>query len=276
MLMRQHRTTHWCTIDDALGRLLDGVEGAPVLPDIHHVLFGAPNGSQEEYVRRADERGLRCVGTFGMTEIHCGFALQRIDGSLTERGAPGGYPINERSRVRARDPETGRLIEAGVVGDIEIYTPHMLLEYYGDQRASEAAFTQDGFLRTGDSGFVTAHGNYRFVARTDDALRLSGFLVSPAEIATFIESHPAIGACQVVGVMGPAGMKPIAFVKLRAGAVWDETALADYCRHHLASYKVPVRFAPVEEFPVTEGANGPKIQRVRLREMAQSLLDAST
>jgi len=104
-----------------------------------------------------------------------------------------------------------------------------------------------------------------------DVLRLGGFLVNPAEIEDHLQAHPAIDAAQVVAASTEKATRPVAFVVLAAGQTLDEVALRAHCEA-LAVYKRPVRFVALEAFPVTESANGMKIQRVRLRDLAQDLL----
>lgn len=111
-----------------------------------------------------------------------------------------------------------------------------------------------------------------FIARLGDALRLSGFLVSPAEIEDVLLQHASVESAQVVGVDTAAGVKPVAFVIPKAGADFDEPALIAHCAAHIAKFKVPLRVCALEAFPVTPGANATKIQKAKLRELAQKLL----
>ncbi len=105
-----------------------------------------------------------------------------------------------------------------------------------------------------------------------DALRLGGFLVSPAEIEAVVQEAPGIAACQVVAVQRAEGLLPVAFVVLQYGAALDEAAVAAHVTSRLARYKVPRRIFPIDAFPVTPGANATKIQKGKLREMAEALL----
>jgi fatty-acyl-CoA synthase len=115
-------------------------------------------------------------------------------------------------------------------------------------------------------------GRFVFLARMGDALRLGGCLVSPAEIEAVVQEAPGIAACQVVAVPRGEGPVPVAFVILQDGAALDEAAVIALVASRLASYKVPRRVLPVDAFPVTPGANATKIQKGRLREMAEALL----
>ncbi len=121
---------------------------------------------------------------------------------------------------------------------------------------------------------MTADGGFAFEARGGDVLRLGGFLVNPKEIEAVIEGFAAVAGAQVVGVDTRAGTRPYAFVTLADGHRFDEAALAAACADRLARFKVPTRIVALDAFPVTEGANGTKIQRQKLREMAAKLGDA--
>ena len=107
------------------------------------------------------------------------------------------------------------------------------------------------------------------------ALRLSGFPVSPTEIEDVLQQHASVQAAQVVGVETAAGVKPVAFVIPTTGAVFDEPALIAHCAAHIAKFKVPLRVRAIESFPITPGANATKIQKAKLRELAQALLAGS-
>jgi len=148
----------------------------------------------------------------------------------------------------------------------------MFTEYFGNRAATSAAITTDGFLRTGDLACDEGDGRFRYLARMGDSLRLGGFITSPAEIEAYIERDPAVENCQVVGVDGERGTQPVAFVIPRADQRFDAAALHAHCMHGLAKYKVPVRFIALDTFPMTMSANGEKIQRLKLRDMATAEL----
>jgi fatty-acyl-CoA synthase len=146
--------------------------------------------------------------------------------------------------------------------------------YYGDPQATAQALTEDGFYRSGDLGCTHADGRFTFLARMGDSLRLGGFLVSPLEIESLIQEQPGIAACQVIGVPREGGLRPVAFVILEPGAALDERALLARLSGKLARYKLPIRVFQIAAFPVTPGANATKIQKGKLRQMAESLLRA--
>lgn len=110
------------------------------------------------------------------------------------------------------------------------------------------------------------------IGRDPGARRLGGFLVSPAEIEAAVQETPGIAACQVVAIPRSEGLVPVAFVILQQGASLDEAATIARMASRLARYKVPRRVLQIDAFPVTPGANATKIQKSKLREMAEALL----
>jgi fatty-acyl-CoA synthase len=108
-------------------------------------------------------------------------------------------------------------------------------------------------------------------------MRLGGFLVSPEEIEAVIQAQPGVAGVQVVAAANDdSDPVPVAFVRPVDGMTFEEAALRARCREQLARFKVPARFVTVEAFPTVDGPNGPKVQRVRLREMAEELLKSGT
>ncbi len=270
--MRRHRVTHTAGIDEALVRLLEAVPDTPAFPALHSVGSGSYNADFEAFVRVAETRGMRAFGIYGMSEVMAMFSRRPADAAVEIRARAGGRPVNPLARVRARDPETGALLRLGEVGELEIRGPSLMLRYDGDPAATERAMTRDGFLRTGDIGHTDPDGSFTFLSRMGDALRLSGFLVSPQEIAGVLEAHPSVARCQIVGHKVGAAMRPVAFVIPRGGAPFDEAAVVAFCKERLAPFKAPARVLPVAAFPTAEGPNGEKIQRSKLREMAAAAL----
>ena len=172
-----------------------------------------------------------------------------------------------------RDPESGAILAHGAAGELEFFSPaSRMAGYHGNPEASRDAFTADGYYRSGDLGTTLANGRFVFLTRMGDALRLGGFLVSPAEIESVVQEAPGTAACQVIGVARAGGLVPVAFVVLHHGAVLDEASVIAHVAGKLARYKVPLRVFPIDAFPVTPGANATKIQKGKLREMAEALL----
>ncbi len=265
-----HRVTHAIGTDEACAQLLDC--GADV-SRLRYFGYAAFSPAQGDIVQRADAKGLKLVGLYGASEIQALFARQDERAPIADRMQGGGRPVSALTRVRTRDPESGALLPHGAQGELEFLAPgSRMVAYHGNAEATRAAFTPDGYYRSGDLGSTLADGRFVYLARMGDALRLGGFLVSPAEIESVVQEAPGIAACQVVGVPRAEGLVPFAFVVLHPGATLDEQAVIAFVASRLARYKVPRRVSPVDAFPVTPGANATKIQKGKLREMAEALL----
>jgi fatty-acyl-CoA synthase len=191
-----------------------------------------------------------------------------------QRELGGGAPISPNARVRARDTATGAILPHGQSGELEFRMPSQMVGYFQNEEATRAAFTTDGFVRSGDLGY-TVEGGFVFLARIGDVLRLSGFLVNPLEIEEALNACDGVSASQVVGVEGERGTYAVAFVIPRDGAHIDEAALIAYCAKRMAGFKVPKRVFAIDAFPVTYSANGTKVQKAKLREMAAALASAA-
>jgi fatty-acyl-CoA synthase len=270
--VRRHRVTHTHAADEMIARMLDAVPETPAFPSARFFGYAAFSPAYADLPQRAEARGLPVVGLYGMSEVHALMARQREDAPLAERVLAGGRPVAAEARVRARDPESGAILPHGEAGELEIRAPSCMVGYFGDEAATRAAFTDDGYLRTGDLGYSAGDGRFVFLARLGDALRLGGFMVSPAEIEDVLQAHATVAGAQVVGIDTPNGTRAFAFVIVAPGVRFDERTLIDHCAARIAKFKVPVRVQPIDAFPVTPGANATKIQKAKLRELAQDLL----
>ena len=277
-LMREHRITHTNLSDEMIDRMLDAVPDERPFPDLRDVGYASFNAALGDIVARAEARGVVLLGLYGMSEVQALFSRQPPAADTERRARGGGIPVSAAVSIRVRDPETGHVQPDGEAGEIEIQGPSTMVGYDQDAAATADAFTGDGFLKTGDLGYTTGDGGFVFLARMGDALRLGGWLVNPGEIEAFLQGHPAVDGCQVVGLSRAGRSRAVAFVTAVGGHPIDEADVRDFCRRGLADYKVPERIFTVDDFPVTRSANGTKIQRAELRRMAEAWMekDAAT
>lgn len=271
----RHKVTHFMGTDDMYAGILALREEPEPFPSLRLCGYALFNPTLEDFAVRTLARGVPLIGLYGMSEVGALMAVQKIDAPLEDRLAGGGYPVAPEAVVRVRNVETGELCPPGVSGEVEMRCPSLFLRYEGNPEATAAAMTEDGFLRTGDAGRMRADGSFVYEARMGDTLRLAGFLTSPSEIEAHIETHPSVSGCQVVGVATSRGPRAFAFVRPAEEAFYDETALLAWCRETMANYKVPVRAAAIDAFPVTYSANGTKIQKAELRRMAEAMEPAA-
>jgi fatty-acyl-CoA synthase len=266
-LIREHRITHLFGGDDMFGRIA-AASGGCRFDSVRFSGFAAFHSNVAASIAAAEAAGLQPHGLYGSSEMQALFSFS--DGE--SRLASGGVPVSTEARLAVRDPVSGATLAAGASGELWIDAPSRFVEYLEDPAATTRAVEADGMFRTGDLGRLAGDG-FVFEARIGDAMRLGGFLVSPEEIEAVIQTQPGVVGVQVVAASnGASDPVPVAFVQPAEGTVLDETALRARCREQLARFKVPARIVAVDAFPTVDGPNGPKVQRVRLREMAQALL----
>ena len=209
------------------------------------------------------------VSAWGMTEVGgCAALGSPIDDEerrCTDSGAPlPGYEF------RIVDPDTEAVLGPGKIGELQCRSYMPLLEYYRDPEATAAAYSEDGWFRTGDRVLLHEDGSIRFLGRYKDVLKVGGENVDPFEVEAFLKAHPAVAQVQVVAAPDARLSEvPVAFVIPRPGEAPDPEDLREFCRGAIAGFKIPRRFFPASEFPMT--ASG-KVQRFRLRAEAAERL----
>jgi fatty-acyl-CoA synthase len=256
-LIGRYKPTTMFGSDDMYARLLELVPGELPFPSIKWAGYANFNASLEDIAERAEQRGLILCGLYGMSEVQALYARQPLDSPMARRKRGGGVPVSPLAHVRVTD------------GELECAGPSVMVGYYGNDEATKRTLTADGYVKTGDLAEMDSDGGFTFLSRMGDVLRLSGFLVNPLEIETYIQKVPGIEACTAIALPRADGVRAIAFVILKPGAALDEAAVIAHCRQGLANYKVPLRVFAIDDFPKTPSPNGFKIQRNRLREAAE-------
>jgi fatty-acyl-CoA synthase len=169
--------------------------------------------------------------------------------------------------------------QAGEVGDVAVRGPNVMRGYFRQPAATRAAFTADGFLRTGDLGRIDSAGYLHIVGRESDVIIRGGYGVHPREIEDHLRSHPAVDDILVVGLPNEVlGELICACIVPVEGALVSEDEIREHCRPALAEYKLPdiVRF--LEEIPRSEGGaplRAETARALRLREAAAEGDEAS-
>jgi acyl-CoA synthetase (AMP-forming)/AMP-acid ligase II len=174
-----------------------------------------------------------------------------------------------RLEVRVVDPDTGVPCPPGREGELQFRGECVTRGDYKKPEETAAAFTPDGWFRTGDLALRDADGHTFFKGRLRETLRISHHMVAPGEIEAFLMSHPAVEQAFVVGVPdADTNEVPVAYVILRPDARLAEEELRAFCRGRIASYKIPRAVRFVADVPRTPGPHGDKIQRSKLRDQA--------
>ncbi|MBB4395284.1 AMP-binding protein [Bradyrhizobium sp. ERR14] len=272
-ILGEHRITHSFGSDEMFRRILALTDAPRPFPHLEVCGFAAFQPGWRELAAEAKARGLPLFGLYGSSEVQALFSIARPVDAFADRIEGGGWPMSADAKVRVRDTETGELAASGISGEIEINAPSSFLGYFNNPDATRDALTADGFFRTGDIGRLRGDGSFVYETRAGDAMRLGGFLVAPGEIEDELKSCNGVADAQVVAVDLKGQARCVAFVIPAKEPPMQETLVARL-RERLAGYKVPARIYVVEAFPVTDSANGVKIQRARLRAMAMERIAA--
>ncbi len=174
-------------------------------------------------------------------------------------------------RVRGED---GRDVAADgeALGEVQIRANDVMLGYYRDLEATAAAFTADGWFRTGDVAVMHPDSYFELRDRAKDVIISGGENITSVEVEQAIASHPAVSEVAVVAAPDEHwGEIPVAYVELRAGRDASEDEIRAHVREHLAGFKVPKRVI-FTELPKTSTG---KIQKTVLRERSLTLAPRS-
>ena len=205
---------------------------------------------------------------YGMTEVNAMALYHELDEPVELRKLPGVNPA-PGLEVRLVNPETGAPCRPGEAGELQFRGELVTRGYYKNPEETAAAFTPDGWFRSGDLGVQDEARRTIFKGRLRETLRISHFMVAPGEIEAFLMAHPDVAQAFVVGVPDPKlNEAPVAYVVPREGAFLTEAALRAFCRGKIASYKIPTVIRFVKDVPRTPGPHGDKVQRGKLREQA--------
>ncbi len=167
---------------------------------------------------------------------------------------------------RIVDPATGADLGTDADGELWVRGPQVMKGYLGNDEATAATLTEDGWLRTGDIGHVDADGFLFVVDRLKELIKVNGFQVAPAELEALLLTHPDVTAAAVVGSPDErAGELPVGHVVLRPGAAADEDDIKAWVAGRTASYKHLHRVLVVDAIP--KSASGKILRRVLRQEL---------
>lgn len=217
---------------------------------VREVLYFIPitDAEKEEFEQRFN---MRIMNTYGSTES-IGWAI--TDPPVGARNWPSVGRAGLGYKARICDMEDNEL-PPGEVGEIQIKGERgrsVMLEYYNNPEATENTFSADGWLKTGDQGYQDDNGWFYFVDRKVNMVKRSGENIPTTELEEILEQHPAIAEAAVIGVPDPIRDQAIkAFVRFAPGESMTLAEVEQYCKDHMASFKVPTFYEVVEDFPRT-------------------------
>jgi len=220
-----------------------------------------------EVARRVQDRlGVPVIQAYGLTETGPASHHSPLESHRVKLESVGTVMADTEQRVV--DLETGeRTLAAGEVGEIVIRGPQIMAGYWNAPEETARAL-RDGWLYSGDIGWVDAEGYTFIVDRKKEMIKCRAFSIAPAELEAALLEHPDIADCGVVGVAdAQAGEVPAAFIVARKGCRLDEAALAQFFSTRLAGYRMIRRWHLVDAIPRTPSG---KILRRMLKESLTS------
>jgi acyl-CoA synthetase (AMP-forming)/AMP-acid ligase II len=173
-----------------------------------------------------------------------------------------GKPLPD-VRIRIVDEE-GKSLPPNTPGEILAKGPRIMKGYWGDEQKTAQTMTADGWLRTGDLGYVDEEGYIYLTGRADDLIIRGGENIAPEEVEEVINTYPKIEECSVIAVPDPEfGQQPFACCVLKKGEACTPEEVMEFCRERIASFKRPRGVVFVEELPRNPMG---KVLRKKLRE----------
>ena len=208
-------------------------------------------------------RGVPLIKVFGITEAGA-CVLAMPPGASAEKNATVGVPVlHARCRVMTVDEAPAA---PGETGELQIAGPVVTPAHWNRPDATGDAFTNDGWLHTGDAAQLDADGYVLLVDRWKDMYVSGGENVYPAEVEDALHAHPEVSQAAVVGAPHPRwGETGVAFIVPVRGRTPTADELVGWCASRLARYKVPSHIHLVDELP--RNATG-KVLKATLRDAA--------
>jgi long-chain acyl-CoA synthetase len=265
--IRKYRLTLVCLIPQVYSTLVHHVHGPKalflrLLNPVKLAVSGAAPLPAEVQVKFEKTFGMPLIEGYGLTETSPVVSVNPRYGQ--RRPGTVGLPIPGVDVKIVDDDE--RELPIPEIGEVCVRGDNVMAGYYKRPKETAEAFTKDGWLKTGDLGFIDADGYLTLVDRKKDLIIVKGLNVYPQEVENVIAAHPAVAEVAVVGIRDEGGDEAVrAFVVLAEGQSAKPRELIALARKSLATYKVPKDVELVDELP--KNALG-KVLKRELRETA--------
>jgi malonyl-CoA/methylmalonyl-CoA synthetase len=261
-LLEERRCTVFMAVPTIHRRLVDAPNARTVnLGHMRLLTSGSDRLPDDLFAQFREIFGHTLLERYGMSET-----IMNLSNPLAGERRVGsvGLPL-PGVEVRIVDPASEEPLADNEVGEVQVRGPNVCKGYWRQPEKSAAAFTPDGWLRTGDLGLREPDGYFTLKGRSKDLIISGGYNVYPPEVELVLAEHPAVEASAVIGCPDNEwGETVTAVVVLRKDATISEQALIAYCRSQLVNYKSPRRIVISESLP--RNALG-KVQKMELRKL---------
>ncbi len=227
--------------------------------DFRFVLGGGMAVQRSVAERWKEVTGTTLIEAYGLTETSPAACMNPMN--LQEFNGKIGLPISS-TEVSIQDDDWNE-VALGENGEICVRGPQVMRGYWSRPKETSDVLSNDGWLHTGDIGFIDEAGFVQIVDRKKDMILVSGFNVFPNEVEEVIAAHPDIIEVGVIGKPDEHSGEAVMAIVVKSNPSLTEKALRDFCRESLTSYKVPKSVVFTDELPKT---NVGKILRRELRD----------
>ena len=277
-LIREHQVTHMCGAPIVYGMLINAPDElkAGIEQRVNGLIAGA--APPAAIIEGAERMGFNITHVYGLTETygpasvcakHPEWEALSIDLRVVRNGRQGvSYHMQEA--ITVLDPLTMAPVpwDGETMGEIMFRGNLVMKGYLKNEKATEESFA-GGWFHTGDLAVVHSDGYVKIKDRSKDVIISGGENISSLEVEDVLYRHPAVIAAAVVAKPDEKwGEVPAALLELKEGAKVTEAEIIEYCRGHLARFKVPKQIV----FGTLPKTSTGKIQKFVLRQQARSAL----
>ena len=253
-----------CTAIIGVNTLYRALMDVPAFADVNFRQLKLANAGGMAVQRVVAERwkkatGVPLVEAYGLTETSPGAIANPLD--IADWTGTIGMPIPSTQAVIL--DEDDRELPVGEVGEICLRGPQVMAGYWQHPEETAKVFTPDGWLRTGDMGFMDARGYFKITDRKKDMIVVSGFKVFPNQIEDVVVMHPGVAEAAAIGAPDERSGEVVKIIVVKKDPLLTADELMAHCRKHLTGYKVP-KIIEFREEPLPKTTIG-KILRRQLR-----------
>lgn len=256
--------TVWAGILEALEREPDRWRITPAFRG-----FVGGTAVPESLVRKLDQRGMRLIQVWGMTETTPVAVCSTLKSHMRK------WPEDEQYRVRVRQGRALPFIDVRVVndqgeapwdgktmGELHVRGPWVAASYF-NAPGTEDRWTADGWLRTGDVATIDEEGYVQITDRAKDLIKSGGEWISSVDLENALVAHPAVREAGVIAVAHPRwDERPVAIIVLRDGMKASPEELRDFLSSRFAKWQLPEAFVFLDQLPHTSTG---KLSKLELR-----------
>jgi acyl-CoA synthetase (AMP-forming)/AMP-acid ligase II len=262
-LISEHRCTWFSVVPTIISYLVNASQTEGKGYHLEQVRFGrSASSALPTSLHRAFEEkfGISIVETMGLTETAAPVLSNPLDPAKRKYGSPGQAVGNEAKIV----DKAGREVPRGEPGEIMIRGDNVMKCYYKAPEVTAQTLEPDGWLHTGDLGYMDEDGFVFVTGRLKELIIKGGENIAPREIDEALYKHQAVLEAAAVGIPDEHyGEEILACVAVKPGFTVTEPELHEHCLKHLGKYKTPKRILFLPELP--KGPSG-KIQRLKCRD----------